>query len=61
MTSHEPFSSRRVVCNRSRAIVRSDEGLLGFNWWELDPPDEGTDELLQLDGPLVCTATYLVA
>ncbi len=26
------------------------EGLLGFTfWWELEPPDEGTDQLLELD------------
>ena len=29
------------------------EGLLGFTfWWELEPPDEGTDQLLELDKPI---------
>ena len=37
------------------------EGLLGFQlWWELTPPDPGTDRLLQLDPPLGLHATYLV-
>jgi len=37
------------------------EGLLGFQfWWELELPDEGTAQLLQLDGPIGVRATYLV-
>jgi len=37
------------------------EGLLGFQfWWELDAPDEGTAELLQLAKPVGLHATYLV-
>ncbi len=37
------------------------EGLLGFRfWWELEPPDEGTGELLQLGQPIGLHATYLV-
>jgi catechol 2,3-dioxygenase-like lactoylglutathione lyase family enzyme len=37
------------------------EGLLGFEfWWELEPPDDGTDQLLQLERPLGLHATYLV-
>jgi lactoylglutathione lyase len=37
------------------------EGLLGFEfWWELEPPDEGTDNLLQLEKPIGLRATYLV-
>jgi len=37
------------------------EGLLGFRyWWELEPPDEGTGQLLQLDKPIGLHATYLV-
>jgi lactoylglutathione lyase len=37
------------------------EGLLGFRfWWELEPPDEGTSQLLQLDRPIGLRATYLV-
>ena len=37
------------------------EGLLGFEfWWELEPPDDGTDQLLQLERPVGLHATYLV-
>jgi lactoylglutathione lyase len=37
------------------------EGLLGFTfWWELEPPDEGTDQLLGLDKPIGLHATYLI-
>jgi lactoylglutathione lyase len=37
------------------------EGLLGFEfWWELEPPDEDTDQLLQLSKPIGLRATYLV-
>jgi lactoylglutathione lyase len=37
------------------------EGLLGFTyWWELEPPDEGTGQLLQLNTPIGLHATYLV-
>jgi catechol 2,3-dioxygenase-like lactoylglutathione lyase family enzyme len=43
---------------RSRRIY---EGLLGFQfWWELDAPEEGTDQLLQLEKPVGLHATYLV-
>ncbi|HEY1841251.1 MAG TPA: VOC family protein [Mycobacterium sp.] len=37
------------------------EGLLGFTfWWELEPPDGGTGQLLQLNKPIGLHATYLV-
>ena len=37
------------------------EGLLGFTFlWEIEPPDEGTDKLLQLAKPIGLRATYLV-
>ncbi|HEY6819575.1 MAG TPA: VOC family protein, partial [Mycobacterium sp.] len=37
------------------------EGLLGFTyWWELEPPDDGTGQLLQLNEPIGLHATYLV-
>jgi catechol 2,3-dioxygenase-like lactoylglutathione lyase family enzyme len=37
------------------------EGLLGFTfWWELEPPDRGTGQLLQLNPPIGLHATYLV-
>jgi catechol 2,3-dioxygenase-like lactoylglutathione lyase family enzyme len=48
------------VADRERSR-RFYEGLLGFEfWWELEPPDDGTDHLLQLDRPLGVHATYLV-
>ena len=37
------------------------EGLLGFTfWWELEPPDQGTGQLLELNPPVGLHATYLV-
>jgi catechol 2,3-dioxygenase-like lactoylglutathione lyase family enzyme len=43
---------------RSRGFY---EGLLGFTyWWELQPPDAGTGQLLQLGEPIGLHATYLV-
>jgi lactoylglutathione lyase len=37
------------------------EGLLGFEfWWELEPPDEDTGQLLQLNKPIGLRATYLI-
>ncbi len=37
------------------------EGLLGFEfWWELEPPDEATAQLLQLSKPIGARATYLL-
>jgi lactoylglutathione lyase len=48
------------VADRERSR-RFYEGLLGFQfWWELDAPDDGTDELLQLEKPVGLHATYLV-
>ncbi|MBV9515623.1 MAG: VOC family protein [Mycobacteriaceae bacterium] len=48
------------VADRGRSR-RFYEGLLGFQfWWELEPPDDGTDKLLQLDKPIGLHATYLV-
>jgi lactoylglutathione lyase len=48
------------VADRERSR-RFYEGLLGFQfWWELDAPDEGTDQLLQLAKPVGLHATYLV-
>ena len=48
------------VADRERSR-RFYEGLLGFQfWWEIDPPDDGTDQLLQLTKPLGLHATYLV-
>jgi len=37
------------------------EGLLGFQfWWEIDPPDDRTAQLVQLPEPLGVHATYLM-
>ena len=48
------------VADRERSR-RFYEGLLGFRfWWELDAPDGGTDQLLQLEKPVGLHATYLV-
>jgi lactoylglutathione lyase len=47
------------VANLERSL-RFYEGLLGFEfWWELEPPDDGTDKLLQLAKPIGLHATYL--
>lgn len=62
MVSHRTVFNHVGLCvsdtTRSRHFY---EGLLGFEfWWELEPPDEGTDKLLQLNKPLGVRATYLV-
>lgn len=62
MTSHRTVFNHVGLCvadrERSRCFY---EGLFGFQfWWEVDPPDDGTDRLLQLDKPLGVHATYLV-
>jgi lactoylglutathione lyase len=62
MTSHRTVFNHVGLCvadrERSRRFY---EDLLGFEfWWELEPPDDGTDQLLQLDKPLGVHATYLV-
>jgi catechol 2,3-dioxygenase-like lactoylglutathione lyase family enzyme len=45
-------------CERSRRFY---EGLLGFEfWWEIEPPDDRTAQLVQLPEPLGTHATYLV-
>jgi lactoylglutathione lyase len=62
------MSGRRTVFNhvglcvtdraRSRHFY---EGLLDFEfWWELEPPDDGTDRLLRLEKPVGLHATYLI-
>ena len=62
MGGHRAVFNHVGICvtdrDRSRRFY---EELLGFQfWWELEPPDEGTDELLQLDAPVRLHATYLV-
>lgn len=62
------MSSDRTVFNHVGFCVtdrersrRFYEGLLGFQfWWELDPPDGGTAQLVGLPEPLGVHATYLV-
>ena len=62
MTDHRTVFNHVGLCVSDRARSRRFyEGLLGFQfWWELTPPDPGTDRLLQLDPPLGLHATYLV-
>ena len=62
MTSRRTVFNHVGLCVADRARSRRFyEGLLGFEfWWELEPPDAGTDQLLQLDGPIGLHATYLV-
>jgi lactoylglutathione lyase len=62
MTSHRTVFNHVGLCvadrERSRRFY---EGLLGFEfWWEIDPPDDGTGQLVQLPKPLGVHATYLV-
>lgn len=62
------MTSRRTVFNHVGLCVadrdrsrRFYEGLLGFKfWWEIDPPDDATSQLLQLAKPLGVHATYLL-
>jgi catechol 2,3-dioxygenase-like lactoylglutathione lyase family enzyme len=62
MSSHRTTFNHVGLCvadrDRSRRFY---EGLLGFQfWWELDAPDEGSGQLLQLEQPVGLHATYLV-
>jgi lactoylglutathione lyase len=62
MTGHQTTFNHVGLCvadrERSRRFY---EGLLGFQfWWELDAPDDSTDQLLQLEKPVGLHATYLV-
>ena len=62
MTSHRTVFNHVGLCvadrERSRRFY---EGLLGLQfWWELELPDEGTEQLLQLARPIGVHATYLV-
>jgi catechol 2,3-dioxygenase-like lactoylglutathione lyase family enzyme len=62
MTSNRTVFNHIGLCVSERERSRHFyEGLLGFQfWWELEPPDDGTDRLLQLDKPVGLHATYLV-
>ncbi|OBC00333.1 VOC family protein [Mycobacterium sp. 852002-40037_SCH5390672] len=62
MTSHRTVFNHVGLCvtdrERSRRFY---ERLLGFRfWWELDPPDGPTSQLVGLPEPLGVHATYLV-
>ncbi|MGV0046853.1 VOC family protein [Mycobacterium colombiense] len=62
MSSHRTVFNHVGLCvtdrERSRRFY---EGLLGFEfWWELDPPDGATSQLVGLPEPLGVHATYLV-
>ncbi|MGO9508651.1 MAG: VOC family protein [Mycobacterium sp.] len=62
MSSHRTVFNHVGLCvadrERSRRFY---EGLLGFQfWWELDAPDDGSAQLLQLEKPVGLHATYLV-
>ena len=62
------MASQRITFNHVGLCVadtarsrRFYEGLLGFTfWWELEPPDQGTGQLLELNPPVGLHATYLV-
>lgn len=62
MTGHRTVFNHVGLCvadrERSRRFY---EGLLGFQfWWEIDPPDDRTAQLVGLPEPLGVHATYLV-
>ncbi len=62
MSGHRTVFNHVGLCVSDRARSRRFyEEVLGFQfWWELEPPDDGTGELLQLDKPVGLHATYLV-
>jgi lactoylglutathione lyase len=62
MNSHRTVFNHVGLCVRDRERSRHFyEGLLGFQfWWELDPPDNLTAQLVELPEPLGVHATYLV-
>jgi len=62
MSGHRTVFNHVGICVSDRARSRQFyEGLLGFHfWWELDPPEGATGQLLQLDQPIGLHATYLV-
>jgi lactoylglutathione lyase len=62
MASHQTVFNHVGLCVADTARSRRFyEGLLGFTfWWELEPSDAGTDQLLQLNEPIGLRATYLV-
>ncbi len=62
MVGHRTVFNHVGLCvsdtTRSRRFY---EGLLGFQfWWELEPPDDATAQLLELNKPIGARATYLI-
>lgn len=62
MANHSTVFNHVGLCvsdrERSRRFY---EGLLGFRfWWDIELPDEGTEQLLQLPRPIGVRATYLI-
>jgi lactoylglutathione lyase len=62
MTSHRTVFNHVGLCVADRGRSRRFyEDLLGFQyWWEIDPPDDRTAQLVGLPEPLGVHATYLV-
>ena len=62
MSSHRTTFNHVGLCVSDRARSRRFyESVLGFQfWWELDPPDNLTAQVVQLPEPLGVHATYLV-
>ena len=62
MASHRTVFNHVGLCVADRERSRHFyEGLLGFQfWWEIEPPDDRTAQLVQLPEPLGTHATYLV-
>ena len=62
MTSHRTVFNHVGLCVADRGRSRRFyEDLLGFQfWWEIEPPDDRTAQLVQLPEPLGVHATYLV-
>ena len=62
MVSHRIVFNHVGLCVSDTARSRRFyQGLLGFEfWWELEPPDAGTGQLLQLNKPIGLRATYLI-
>jgi lactoylglutathione lyase len=62
MTKHRTVFNHVGLCVADRELSRGFyEGLLGFQfWWEIEPPDDRTAQLVKLAEPLGVHATYLV-